>query len=90
MALCERVWRLAVGKTMTYEGELQTIDNVLSQTSPQLIRILHAYTLVYDSRRGQHPALYEICHVLHHSWDELRAIICPTYPRIRWRKRNGT
>jgi hypothetical protein len=77
MALCDQVWRRAAEKTTTYEEELLTIDDVLSQTSPQLIRILHAYTLLYDSKRNQNPALYEICHVLHHLWDELRAIICP-------------
>ncbi|KAJ7884483.1 hypothetical protein B0H13DRAFT_2045789 [Mycena leptocephala] len=45
--------------------------------SPQLIQLLHAYPLLYDVDKGQHPALNELRPVLGHSWDELRTIICP-------------
>ncbi|KAJ7627683.1 hypothetical protein DFH06DRAFT_733072 [Mycena polygramma] len=56
-------------------GEIPEVPH-LSQTSPQLIRIIHAYQLL----RVQPVhlfSLFEIRLVLDCSWDDLRAAICP-------------
>ncbi|KAJ7214088.1 hypothetical protein GGX14DRAFT_444977 [Mycena pura] len=74
MSLCADIWMEATEKTTTNEEE---IHHVVSQISPELIRILHAYPLLYNRALGQHPALDEIRLVLDCSWDELRTVICP-------------
>ncbi|KAF8203547.1 hypothetical protein K438DRAFT_1820351 [Mycena galopus ATCC 62051] len=74
MDRCDEIWSQATKEKTRMEGE---IHDVVTQTSPELIRIFHAYPLLYDVKWGQGPILYKIRQVLDLSWDKLRAIICP-------------
>lgn len=73
MLFCDSVWCLPEEKL---DDELQDIHQVLLQTSPQLIKVLHGYALL-DEWPGLFISLFDIRLVLDHSWDELRTIICP-------------
>jgi hypothetical protein len=77
MAVCDDIWSRTIHRTARNTEEIQDVKQVLAWMSPQLIQLLHAYPLLYDVGKGQHPALNELRPVLGHSWDELRTIICP-------------
>jgi hypothetical protein len=52
-------------------------ENILSQMSSQLRRILYTYRALYYP--GFECVLFRIHHLLGLSWDELRASICPLH-----------
>jgi hypothetical protein len=59
--------------------QLQSTDSpdILSQISPQLIRILYARRVLPDIFGAQEHCLLKIHVLLGLSWEELRAVICP-------------
>jgi hypothetical protein len=70
MMFSDRVWRTKNA------GGLQDIHQVLSQASPRLIRVLQAYTLLYDPSTDRVVPVFDIRAVLNYSWDEMRIVIC--------------
>ncbi|KAF7369733.1 NACHT domain-containing protein [Mycena venus] len=75
MGLCDEAWS---GFESTDEQQSDICHDILTQTSPQLIRILYAYRAL--STAGM-PTLYWYLFRIHFclglSWEELRAAICP-------------
>ncbi|KAJ7627091.1 hypothetical protein FB45DRAFT_1059919 [Roridomyces roridus] len=74
MVVCDGVWRRLSKKQVAIECLLD-MEQVLAW--PGLTELFHAYFFLYDARKYQTPTLDEIHHVLDHSWDDLRRIICP-------------
>jgi hypothetical protein len=77
MAVCDGIWSRAIKRTAGNTEEMQEVKQVLAWMSPLLMRLLHAYPLLYDLGLRQFPALWELRPVLDQSWDELRTVICP-------------
>ncbi|KAJ7626848.1 hypothetical protein FB45DRAFT_55624 [Roridomyces roridus] len=76
MAECDHAWSRVRMKTRdTAIDVLLNIEQVLAWTSPNLRELLHVYVLMYDN--AVMPSLDIIRHILSHSWDDLRRIICP-------------
>ncbi|KAF8203551.1 hypothetical protein K438DRAFT_1820375 [Mycena galopus ATCC 62051] len=73
MGRCDLIWSQATKEKTKTEGE---IHDAVTQTSPELIRIFHAYSLLYDVQQREDPALNEMRPVLDLSWEKLRAVIC--------------
>jgi hypothetical protein len=72
---CDFIWSCRP----SYEAkESHHYNKILSQTSPQLIRILQAYRLAGCN----HDSLLNIRLMLNLSWDKLRRAICPLHELI--------
>jgi hypothetical protein len=72
MVLCDKAWTPAES---TNEQQSNDCHDILSQTSPQLMRILYAYTVF--PKICSDNCLFRIYFFLGLSWEELRAEICP-------------
>ncbi|KAJ7812742.1 hypothetical protein B0H14DRAFT_1452254 [Mycena olivaceomarginata] len=74
MTVCDMTWWNATKEaTINEDG----IHHIVCEALPELVRILQAYPLLYDTPRGNFPTLWEIRHVLNLSWDQLQTIVCP-------------
>jgi hypothetical protein len=74
MGRCEEAW---IQTELPNVHIYRNWDSIMSQMSPQLIRILYIYKVYPHNRFGVHSLLVRIHLIMGISWDELRAAICP-------------